>query len=61
MSWGAILWSAVVAAVVGGLIGLAFGLLAELPWEEAKVDAGAFAIVSAGLAVWRGLRSGSPG
>ena len=57
MTWGQILSGAASAAVVAGVIGLAFGLLGDLPWEEAKVDAGAFAIVGGCLALGRGIRA----
>jgi hypothetical protein len=49
-------------ALGSGALGLVFGLLAELPWEDVKTDAGAFAIVgglvSAGYAIRARRRAG---
>ena len=56
MSWRQILFNVVSAAVVGAVTGLAFGWVGEIPWEDAKVDAGAFAIVSGGLVLFFGIR-----
>ena len=61
-SGGSILGAAAVGALASGALGLVFGLLAELPWEDVKTDAGAFAIVGggygAGRVIWARLRAG---
>jgi hypothetical protein len=54
---GSILGAAVGGAIVSGLFGLAFGLLGELPWEDVKTDAGAFALVGGLFNAGRAIRA----